>query len=198
MEARAFDKLKLVVEVDFSWNKLSFVPAPQLSHLSLLRRLSLRGNPLLAVDELSLSGGLKWPEAGKQSEQSVALNMSRLLETYPDFARAFLQRQLDADSLIKSGKRLNENENENENGPNSSALEALNELVQQEAAELESQDSPDSWEKSPASFATSLGDHFGQLQELDLGQCKLSYIKWSCLQHLKQLKRLLLDGNRLR
>lgn len=43
-----------------------------------------------------------------------------------------------------------------------------------------------------------LGGHFSQLQELDFGQCQLTYIKWSVFDQLDQLKRLHLDGNRLR
>ena len=37
-----------------------------------------------------------------------------------------------------------------------------------------------------------------QLQELDLGECQISYIKWDTFRHLDSLKRLQLDGNRLR
>lgn len=36
------------------------------------------------------------------------------------------------------------------------------------------------------------------LQELDFGQCQLTYIKWTTFEHLNELKRLFLDGNLLR
>lgn len=36
------------------------------------------------------------------------------------------------------------------------------------------------------------------LQELDLGECQLTYIKWNAFKRLDSLKRLQLDGNHLR
>lgn len=44
----------------------------------------------------------------------------------------------------------------------------------------------------------AMGFYWRHLQELDLGQCQLTYIKWTTFEHLNELKRLYLDGNKLR
>lgn len=44
----------------------------------------------------------------------------------------------------------------------------------------------------------SFSANFVHLQELDFGQCDLHYIKWTSFRGLSSLKRLWLDGNKLR
>lgn len=54
MHASAFEGLGLVVELDFSWNKLVALPLNATRHLRLLRKLSMRGNLLQAINDSTL------------------------------------------------------------------------------------------------------------------------------------------------
>lgn len=216
-------------------------------HLKLLRRLSMRGNPLGSLDELSLSGhvgdvsGIEVASAKERQQQhqnatlaSLKLQLGRLHETYPELARAFLSNRFAA----------NENE-EPVAGPGDQLLELLSEISNVAAAAANApaeildeslsssligteipgstpEESDEFGEPirsknsssmrptrrtqvdleensivSPTSVRLSLG-HFEHLQDLDLGECQLVYIKWTTLQGLSSLKKLQLDGNRLR
>lgn len=226
---RAFDNLKLIVELDFSWNKLNFIPLPQMKHLTLLRRLSMRGNPLLELTEATLAGGVaadNRPNIGTRSPannnraSTLRANMSRLVETYPELMR-HLVRQLD-------NKVENNNLNDNEHSiiragasrEQAEILEVIESLLaKEEDAPSLSLDVDDNL--APANeddddvqvgatlqlgadlhrrrdAVNSFSLYFKHLQELDLGECKLIYIRWTSLAHLGSLKRLYLDGNRLR
>lgn len=315
---KAFENLKLVVELDFSWNKLKFVPLPQMRQLSLLRRLNMRGNPLFSLDEITLSGGInnastksisgkgsnsdevaagrgngmkgvsvggeKEDEAEAEFEQKEAekasfeannvtlqKNLTRFYETYPKLARTIVLLRLRSGSnsssiensvIIKSSGRSSTRSNiSNGFGLNFLSDKVSHEFLEQNLFEEDSREFEilralieRADEDSAARMTTSLldkiasggsdegtdeeeegeqlevspgnerqlddnsntgdgtyysgnqkqqrkqtfGTYFKQLQELDFGQCKLSYIKWTSFSHLKQLKRLLLDGNHLR
>lgn len=318
IQARAFENLKLVVELDFSWNKLKFVPLPQIRQLSLLRRLTMRGNPLYSLDEISLSGGINNIKTSKNdldddettsrgnngggnkvsdgeksstfdnnsNNNNVTLekNLARFYETYPKLAKALVRLKLrlrrggsnnfaiENSTIIKSRnssaksatngnfldyKSSNDEFLEQSLFEDSREFEILQALIERRAddtmttkatslldkivpngavdegetvaeeEEEEAEAEPDEQlEVSPGYEHTQLlddnsnnngvekvqpysstinteekqtfGAYFSQLQELDFGQCKLSYIKWTSLSHLNQLKRLLLDGNYLR
>lgn len=275
IEAKAFDNLKLVVELDFAWNKLQFVPLPQIRQLTLLRRLTMRGNPLYTLDEFTLSGGINgWPSQvapvkaqtnnnpaeSKESEEkeekltesglngATKRKLGRLFETYPKLARTIVRQRLqqlhlDENSMnenslsviikgSKDGTRIFGGSDPEESlFDDLREFETLRSLIEQaEAAggtslldklggggtsEDDTSEEPEEeqLEVSPSGndsdndnksrqleeeFRTTFGAHFEQLQELDFGQCKLSYIKWNSFANLNQLKRLFLDGNHLR
>jgi len=230
------------VELDLAWNKLNAVPVPQMGHFALLRRLTMRGNPLHALDELALSGGLnlsaaKWATNQTEADPSLAeptgsaagaelsANMSRLLETFPHLARSLAASraqlglgahaaalrallQLDQEEAAdEAGAADDEEEEEAAESAVAAAEEAPASELRDELAEsgfpqqgrrhqLASLGQPTAG-RGPAA-KLSFAAHFKHLQELDFGHCKLTYIKWTALAHLVQLKRLLLDGNQLR
>lgn len=302
VEPKAFENLKLVVELDFSWNKLKFVPLPQMRQLSLLRRLTMRGNPIFSLDEITLSGGINraniTSSAGSNSDytgkgtassggggeedeklwdldvdlemeekegRSLEANnvtlrkkLARFYETYPKLARTLVRLRLRSESIensviikgsgrnysksdISSGFGLNYLSDRDKVSQEQSFLEQslfedarefeiLRGLIEQadrgsttvslldkivpgndDEEEEQLEVSPgnerqlddngsieDGGEQQQQLREQTFGTYFAQLQELDFGQCKLSYIKWTSLSHLKQLKRLLLDGNHLR
>lgn len=249
---RAFDKLKLVVELDFSWNKLNFVPVPQIRQLSLLRRLTMRGNPLYALNETTIaaraSGAKQQPETSSPSDgflrwrssQAATKNerlpddellegplfadMNRLFETYPELVRALVDQhtnfQMDHANAIKTANRRDRNGVDRLAATDLKIMQAL--LQQDDSAGeadsatslqdvgVDETDLIDNGAQSPAdneldgganklnTAPTQIGAYFPHLQELDFGQCKLNYIKWTVLEHFNQLKRLYLDGNQLR
>lgn len=235
IDARSFDNLKLIVELDFSWNKLGFVPLPQIKHLALMRRLTMRGNPLYALDELTFSGGLSTAAPGNNNSpeqqrvnivqqraeasdssqtRGIAIdlrNMSRLYETYPELARSFVRQRLQSLDPSDDNNLIIKGRGQKVAAPDDAELEMLQHIVllNEPDGEFQAMDSVEHLDgpmdggdgienASKYSGTTMLGDHFNQLQELDFGQCKLNYIKWTTLEHLNQLKRLLLDGNQLR
>lgn len=322
IQAKAFENLKLVVELDFSWNKLKSVPLPQIRQLSLLRRFTMRGNPLYSLDEISLSGGINNIKISKNgsadgdemsrgnnsigdkvsdeeksstpddnnNNNNVMLEkkLARFYETYPKLAKALvrlrLRRRRDGsnnftteNSMIIKSKNSSSKSAALSNGnfldykamsndefldqslfedwrefeilralieradatmttkttglfdkiaPNDAFDEGETSMAVAEEAEAETEaetETEEQLEVSPGYEHTQLDDnsnnngieravpysstneqkqtfgaYFNQLQELDFGQCKLSYIKWTSLSHLNQLKRLLLDGNYLR
>lgn len=215
VDEKAFDKMKLVVELDFSWNKLKSIPLFQSKQLTLLRRLIMRGNPLFVLDERTLANKQSPPNKPPSSNATLSL-MLRFVETYPDLAKYLLQIKLGykfsgSDNMIiktanspSSGdhddseyellqqvyNQLMENSNNFDGIDQVSNLDSLIEAPQpmQNAIVPADQD----WSE------LKLGKLFLHLQELDFGQCQLRYIKWTVLSNLSQLKRLLLDGNQLR
>lgn len=110
IDEAAFENLKLVVELDLSWNRLQFVPLHQIGRMSLLRKFSMRGNPLNSLTEAtfivapSSSSSSSSPSSKEftsdrtvnlatdheSSSSSSASNLSRLYETYPILARSLL------------------------------------------------------------------------------------------------------------
>lgn len=93
-----------MVELDFSWNRLQFVPLAQIGRMSLLRKLSMRGNPLKSLTESTFSTQRAAPTllgsddlaadpAQEQRAPAAATNLSRLYESFPGLARALLRRQ---------------------------------------------------------------------------------------------------------
>lgn len=217
---RAFHNLKLIVELDFSRNLLRRIPVVQMGQLSLLRRLSMRGNPLQVLDELTLA-----PDDEQEAEHgtgeptgrpALSENASRLYESYPELVRALLHpgqhRPLDqaaselasslatefghtsADSPLASAALADEDDDSELAGSAWPLVAGPDEALDGTpvgAAELQSAARP------AATTAASLG-RFKQLQELDLGECQLEYIKWDTFKRLDSLKRLQLDGNKLR
>ena len=73
------------MELDFSWNELTFVPVPQMRRLALLRRLSFRGNPLGQLNDLTLAGGL-W--SGQQLARRLRLRGAALVAWWLSFSFA--------------------------------------------------------------------------------------------------------------
>lgn len=190
IQRRAFDSLRLVVELDLSWNQLKRVPLVQLHHLSLLRRLSMRGNPLGALDERTFELEEREIQPGEPDREQPRSELDRLVETYPELVRTWA-RQGQTTGLAEAELEL---------------LERAFDLLDEPQSEL---DSLTGSEQSASSgnegaklqlgrHCCSLGSHFLQLQELDFGRCQLSYIKWTTFEQLEQLKRLWLDGNQLR
>lgn len=260
IHSRAFDKLKLVVELDFSWNKLNFVPVAQIRQLSLLRRLTMRGNPLYALNETTIadrqlqssqsqwtskansqqpttsspSGGFfRWRtgQAAIKNERTddelldgpLFAEMNRLFETYPELVRSLVNQhtnfQLDHANAIKTSNLRDKNGADRLAALELKIMQAL--LQQDDSGEadstaslqdvgVEETDLIDNGAQPPVdneldgganklnSAPTQIGAYFPHLQELDFGQCKLNYIKWTVLEHFSQLKRLYLDGNQLR
>ena len=226
----AFENLKMVVELDFSWNRLARVPIAQIRHLSLLRRLSLRGNPLGRLDELTMGPPRPLAEAsaaggGTRPELGLARNMSRLAETYPQLVRSVLRRIEWSKSRVaavsesqEEAERTSSNDGPLMGPTEGEMLESLKRIFGRQeaggssvggggelagndllAGSIDTLDQLDeALDKSRQTDLISFGRHFGHLQELDLGECKLSYISWTTLTHLSSLKRLLLDGNQLR
>lgn len=105
IDGQAFDNLKLIVELDFSWNKLSYVPVPQMRKLRLLRRLSMRGNPLGQLTDLTLAGGLQSRrplsgdkgQASQEQQQAATVTGSPSLSSSASFSSQLseaAQRQL--------------------------------------------------------------------------------------------------------
>lgn len=267
IHARAFHNLKLIVELDFSWNKLAYIPLPQIAHLTLLRRLSMRGNPLQVIDDLTLSGGngTSSPESQAESQAKTTTtadigneisieeetggsgaknsdneqaakfktSVSRLFETYPELVKVLIGPQLGGQAEVEelwnflldefedlraqyetnqSGVNLLLNEDQllatsqslstttisspfggddlaEPRGSSSGASQSIYGDELDSRSDLASAESKDN--------VHSLG-RLKQLQELDLGECQISYIKWDTFKHLNSLKRLQLDGNRLR
>lgn len=260
---RAFDKLKLVVELDFSWNKLNFVPVAQMRQLGLLRRLTMRGNPLYALNETTITdrhslngitkqqpssastikstpspsagffswhsqqatGSERWPS--DELEGPIFDNMNRLFETYPELVRN-LVHQYTSFQINQENNRspIKNNHSNGKNGANKLAtleLKVMQTLLQQDQSskptdstlplqeindvesDLLDNSAGSNWNdldysdnNNLSATSTQFGVFFSQLQELDFGQCKLSYIKWTVFEHFNQLKRLYLDGNHLR
>lgn len=279
---RAFENLKLIVELDFSWNRLGSIPLPQTRHLTLLRRLSMRGNPLLRLDDVTLFGGLPTAtvrhhhhqqhssSSGRHSSSpsSVAFReqLARLHETYPELTRALIRTNDEGEranrELIESlisivneaeGYQNNHHEDSTSDGHHEDGLdqqEEGNELTSGErTADLHQQAAAQSattlasdelgepiWSAAGSGVSSSPAEAlkepvpqrdnsiqaaseasasvelnlagvdrlglslglFEHLQELDLGECQLTYIKWTAMRHLRSLKRLQLDGNHLR
>lgn len=73
IHARAFDNLRLLVELDLSWNLLTVVPLDSLKDRKLLRKLSMRGNPLKMLDRstLRISSSTKWSHIYNKSKQRI-------------------------------------------------------------------------------------------------------------------------------
>ena len=196
--------------------------------LRLLRRLSMRGNPLGSLTELQLTGGLEWPGGGKDAGQSeetnhnnnnafsnaagqlgeqaarALANMSRLLETYPQlFAANAAPTRYESAAQFASERFADEPQRE-----------ALVWLLRRQEAEAshqlgdtyapppqQQQQQQQGAHSEPHLQLRQTGNrlaHFEHLQELDFGHCHLSYIQASVLAQLHSLKRLLLDGNQLR
>ncbi|CAA3006436.1 Leucine-rich repeat-containing protein 26 [Olea europaea subsp. europaea] len=227
---RAFEHLKLVVELDFARNQLDSIPLYQMRHLALLRRLSMRGNPLRALDEATLQGG-PTPETQRTHTNTTETrhdDLIRLYETYPDLARALSRQATPMSSSSSSSSHEDErrqiellgsiiSELARRRKPSgalgfessqadradqpSLASDELGEPLTSLSPSLEfrdeATDSPaDDERRAARSIWPSLG-LFEHLQELDLGECQLSYIKWSTFVGLRSLKRLQLDGNQL-
>lgn len=151
-----------------------------MSQLSLLRRLNMRGNPLGLLDELSFDGNSAPDSTALPGQQQASL--SSLVETFPELVRNYARQA----SQLKL--KLNDSELE--------LLErALDEL---DEPALDADRARLSERRQLGRQCCSLGSYFGQLQELDFGRCSLSYIKWTTFEQLDQLKRLWLDGNKLR
>lgn len=280
---RAFANLKLVIELDFGWNNLHYVPIPQMRSMRLLRKLTMRGNRNLKVlNETTLSGGLglfggsgggvggRVGGAGADNlpPPSSAASLVRagaraLWETFPDLAAKLagalaLVANPDADADAHSDAStsdgmetgvdeadVDEADAYGDGKHNGDADEAagsgagkraaaewsrlgreLNRLLSDEAdndaavataddnepaAEIGATDSaaagPDAAaaaasnlasERRPSARLYSFAANFVHLQELDFGQCELHYVKWTAFEGLSSLKRLWLDGNKLR
>lgn len=202
----AFDRLKLVVELDFSWNKLKSIPLFHWSQLILLRRLTLRGNPLITLTDKTFSAAAASTKSDKNisnleaSNSSSSLLLSRFVETYPELANSLIQ------SMQAEGEKFTSGKQEQLNA-DSDSLQLLEQIYNSQTGNKESNElQPDSELVETPEVALagselenqSLGSVFDQIQELDFGQCQLEYIRWTVLMNLKSLKRLLLDGNNLR
>lgn len=205
-----------MIELDLSWNTLTKVPLAQTSHLKLMRRFTMRGNPLGRLDRSTLELKTNFAEIRPLKEniedasENVTL-LSRFVETYPELARALATKLSSANSNV-----LDEAEESNTSNQEK-FLQILRKLLigferqqqqQQNHEGLYDQTEPSNEiefdgsnenevESQELSEEISIGSHFTQIQELDFGQCQLSYIEWSTLLRLNQLKRLFLDGNRL-
>lgn len=209
IDLNAFDRLSLVVELDLSWNQLARVPLPQTSHLSLMRRFSMRGNPLRQLDELTLSLEMSKTtnrQANKvRSQDPNATLLSPFVENYPDLARSLV----DANSEAKGRNEIPSQPQLANWRLDMQLMENLSRLSRDSFLEPTQEESADETENEIESDSqadnsieredpTSIGSHFVQLQELDFGRCQLRYIRWTTLRRLDQLKRLYLDGNQLR
>lgn len=291
-------KLKLVVELDLSWNKLTQIPLFAVQHFSLMRRFTMRGNPLRRLDESSFAGwapsdqgtagaahptndGRLQPEPGGQfanlsalaiqllakglpeltgSERDrLGIQLSGFLETYPTLANSLafhwgpgnqkpnsnklqLQhhpQQLELSplmetlrSLVNMTMDLAKADISNDlisNNIDVESLDSSNEADGDPSSEAGLEIDPDSsnhtatesdFDASDGSLITldptdaannnnktgnqarksgslAMGFYWRQLQELDFGECQLTYIKWTTFEHLHQLKRLFLDNNKL-
>lgn len=286
----AFAKLKLVVELDLSWNKLDLIPMQTMRDLSLMRRFTMRGNPLKKLDEFSFGYNIEHPDdhtksihltinslLKNQSKKQLDaihklytkenLNMlNRFVETYPGLARYLVNQQQQTTSdtsnlpLFDNDKWLNDETSKSilHNQLLQIALKQLireanltlssktselataadldaNKLILEDDLELatsmdnEIDINPSSDDSSNETFEAdlseqnsieianananlqpgkssnqnqhqfkSMGFYWKHLQELDFGQCQLTYIKWTTFENLNELKRLFLDGNKLR
>lgn len=205
-----------MVELDLSWNKLSLVPLAQISHLKLMRRFTMRGNPLRRLDEssFSLAATARQP-ASQPKRPNSAIEpknltlLSRFVETYPNLARTLARS---AHKTNGNGLILNEldgSEAEVEfaatDDPMLAELQRLAAAASPESSDDQADEITDTNEIDSDSQTSdligddgSIGHHLSQLQELDFGQCQLEYIKWTSFRQLDQLKRLYLDGNQLR
>lgn len=275
IDGTAFENLKLVVELDFSWNRLQFVPLAEISRMSLLRKLSMRGNPLKSLTESTFTSSSSSADKETlttsddetsnlvdQSNSNSNANannnnnmMARLYETYPILAKSLLlsfkrslsqqqplsssgsstingedssfiieqmelellesivrQHETSSDAPVEElddnlggggeGEEEGEGNNDDGIGPADSLARTANELNQvsfaSAASSLRSTERRRRRRSLVFESGGGLGSHFNQLQELDFGQCQLTYIKWSVFDQLDQLKRLHLDGNQLR
>lgn len=211
----AFENLKLIVELDFSWNKLTAIPVRQMSHLSLLRRLSMRGNPLgrLTTDETVTTNA-------KRGASGPADRWARLVETYPELVRSLLKlADTNSFNAINTGDSSDQtkvlqmlanlmhkvdteqvNEGASDDDDDDDDANQLNGYPEEDQQEQQGENSVDNEQTNGTDrkVAKPLSLYFKHLQELDLGQCKLTYIKWTTLANLNSLKRLYLDGNQLR
>lgn len=298
IELEAFAKLKLVVELDLSWNKLDLIPLQTMRDLTLMRRFTMRGNPLKRLDESTFGYATMSLGTHAQSDTDLALaslknqfkqnndfvgkllypndlnTLSRFVETYPGLAR-YLTSQIMRNQHNKSNlnfwldklpvnlndtfksslrnqllqfalrfmvktanltKLPNNNNNKEFLDVEFSAIDDDLEVFNNENNGIEinlgdeNNELPESFEveiseensiaggandvsanlmasngKLAAQDKTqvqgsfrAMGFYWKHLQELDFGQCQLTYIKWTTFEHLNELKRLYLDGNILR
>lgn len=200
----------------------------------------MRGNALLVIDELTLSGGLNFTSgrdvqvhatsdldddqdvelnvASTQQQQQLNLNASRLIETYPELINSLIGPSPGDDSdarqmLLQLASQFGHNRliasiNNNNNNNNADPLDD-EELAASSSSSAASASGPEEFDEEVNEVGVpevglnhqqpkyKLSD-LKQLQELDLGECQLTYIKWNTFARLSSLKRLQLDGNHLR
>lgn len=135
----------------------------------------MRGNPLGSLDELTYDGN-----SLAQDQEVAPSSLAALVETFPDLVRSYARQ---ANQLKLDDAELAQLD------------QALDQLDQ---PGLDMERGRLTGRRQLGRPCCSLGTHFGQLQELDLGHCSLTYIKWTSFEQLDQLKRLWLDGNKLR
>lgn len=212
--------------------------------MRLLRKLTMRGNPLKVLNETTLAGGLRLVKV-KQGFPSERANLAgvageagqgglydealALWETFPGLAsRLVAKRRLGGGPAEAAGvgsessfeqvlaRIVNESEEDGDADADDNYGEDDNAddnvIVAASSRRHLEADSPASDSDNDNSFALnlnelgnkrshrfySLGSNFVHLQELDFGQCQLHYIKWTTFERLSSLKRLWLDGNKLR
>ena len=168
--------------------------------LTLLRRLSVRGNSL-GVLVAATSDDAPLPAAPKTLEA----NTSRLVESFPQVGRQLLQVLPAASREFRAlGAALAEPPPPPPKSRNSLEPPSQRQTDAELDATIDDDELPDEDTAPPQPSrrrngpGESLGDYFAHLQELDLGQCELHYIDWTLFRKLDSLKRLLLDGNKLR